>query len=263
MRDAIMRKNDFSFATRAVGYFIADHINFRFGYAYAGQDYLAELSADQFAPCSALAPNSRPTTGSAANLTGAIGFTSRIGCGSKHPTICRVCRPKHRKDLRQHRRQIRHRIGDKKGDPILSTDNSLKENLTQRSGQLDTPSAAASNDEGSGYRERGQKEKPAWQQRRDNWHGAIAKLKAATSDDGVAALPDQSAAITRQARRSGAPQFVFEGSEPWRAWTEYRKAHGIPGSLPTRQALVNGRWRTGWDAPTLFPPGYTRRASGS
>lgn len=64
--------------------------------------------------------------------------------------------------------------------------------------------------------------------------------------------------ITAQAVAGGAPRFVFEGSEPWRAWTEYRERKGISGPLPTRQHMVNGRFRTGWDAPTLWPPGYGR-----
>jgi hypothetical protein len=55
------------------------------------------------------------------------------------------------------------------------------------------------------------------------------------------------------ARKQGA--FVFEGSEPWKAWCNYRKRNGLPASLPTRQAMIGGRLRSGWDLPTLWPPG--------
>jgi hypothetical protein len=64
--------------------------------------------------------------------------------------------------------------------------------------------------------------------------------------------------ITAAAARGGAPRFVFEGSEPWRAWVDYRRSQGMRAPLPTRQRIINGRWRTGCDVPTLWPPGYGR-----
>jgi len=45
------------------------------------------------------------------------------------------------------------------------------------------------------------------------------------------------------------------------SWVEYRERNGIPGALPMRQHMVDGRWRIGWDVPTLFPPGYGRARS--
>jgi hypothetical protein len=62
--------------------------------------------------------------------------------------------------------------------------------------------------------------------------------------------------ITAAAVAGGARWFVWQGSEPWRAWNEYRERNGIPGPMPTRQHVVKGCWRTGWDVPTLWPPGY-------
>jgi hypothetical protein len=86
-----------------------------------------------------------------------------------------------------------------------------------------------------------------------------------TSDEGsgqqqevVVTLADQSEEITKRARRGGAPVFVYEGSEPWRAWSEHRRRCNIPGDLPKRQRQIDGRLRTGWDCPTLYPPGFKR-----
>jgi Helix-turn-helix domain len=72
---------------------------------------------------------------------------------------------------------------------------------------------------------------------------------------------DRASAMRGLARKQGAPRFVFEGSEPWKAWCDYRKRNGIPGALPTRQQMIDGRLRTGWDVPTLWPPGYSRGLS--
>src|SRR6202050_1297092 len=46
-------------------------------------------------------------------------------------------------------------------------------------------------------------------------------------------FPDCDAEHTARAVAGGAPRFVFEGSEPWQAWTEYRQRKGIPGRMPT------------------------------
>jgi hypothetical protein len=93
--------------------------------------------------------------------------------------------------------------------------------------------------------------------------GQESDLPAALSHRGMAeregespiAITDRDQAITAAAVSGGAPRFAFEGSEPWRAWNEYRERKGI-GPLPTRQQMVGGRWRTGSDVPTLWPPGY-------
>jgi hypothetical protein len=97
--------------------------------------------------------------------------------------------------------------------------------------------------------------------------GRVNDLPVAQSRRGMAeregesesliAFADGDQAITAAAASGGAPRFAFEGSEPWRAWNEYRAQRGI-GPLPTRQHMVRGRWRTGSDVPTLWPPGYGR-----
>jgi hypothetical protein len=93
-------------------------------------------------------------------------------------------------------------------------------------------------------------------------HRASGAKEACRGSEGEA-IPfiDPDRAISARARAAGAPRFVYEGSEPWKAWIEYRARNGIPGSLPTRQHMINGRWRTGWDVPTLWPPGYGRVGS--
>ncbi len=266
-RDGIMRNSLFPPSVRVVGFHLTDHVNFRTGYAWPPQERLAELAGvtvrTVHAACIALENDNWFRR----QLSGRNWLYIPNWLRLETPEIVSGVQCRNTgNDFHEHRKFSTTNTG-KKGDSILSTDNSLKENLGARCGQLDPPHAAASNDEGSGNRERVAGD---WRSSLDAFRSARAKLKDAVNDGGgngdrekiIATLPDQSAAITRQARRAGAPQFVFEGSEPWLAWTEYRKAHGIPGTLPTRQAMVSGRWRTGWDAPTLYPPGYSHGKKG-
>ena len=260
MREAITRNKDFTRATRLVGYFLADHINFRTGYAWPPQQLLAELAG----------VTTRTVHAACIALEGDNWFRRQLNGRNwiyipnwdrleTPETISGVQCRKSGNDFSEHRKLSTSNTGSQL-PPILSNRTSERE-LRRGSGQLPTPSALASNDEGSGSRE---SVAGGWRSSHDALRRARAKLKGAVIDDattGVAMLPDQSDAITRQARRAGAPQFVFENSEPWRAWTAYRAAHGL-GAMPTRQRMVAGRWRTGWDAPTLYPPGYSRKSEG-
>lgn len=74
----------------------------------------------------------------------------------------------------------------------------------------------------------------------------------------VIALGDQDELITISAAAAGCPRFVYENSAPWHCWTEYRQHQGLP-PLPTRQHMVDGAIRTGWDVPTVYPPGFAHR----
>jgi len=69
----------------------------------------------------------------------------------------------------------------------------------------------------------------------------------------VIALGDQDELITKAAAAGGCPRFVYQDSIPWRFWNEYRQSQGLP-PLPTRQHMVDGVLRTGWDVPTVYPP---------
>ena len=147
----------------------------------------------------------------------------------KHRKLFPVCSAEIPETISTNTGNYRHRTPEKKVISTLSTDNNFKRELRRGCEQQQSPSLPASNDEGSGDPEKA-----------------------------VATLADQSEAITRRARRAGAPQFVFEGSEPWRAWNAYRHAHGIPGPLPTRQCMIDGRWRTGWDRRRFTHPVIAR-----
>jgi len=233
MRDAILRQRQFSKATRMVGYFIADHINFQAGYAWAGQERLAELAGVSIRTVARACIVLEDDGWFRRELSGRNWLYFPNWLRSETPDMVSgvQCR-KTGHERSEHRTFATSNTGQTR--PSNYSKNSSRRELMRGRGQQRTPDSAASIDE----KESGQQEKV------------------------VATLPDQSAAITRKARRAGAPVFVFENSEPWRAWIEYRAAHGL-GSMLTRQCMVDGRWRTGWDAPTLYPPRYRRATGGA
>lgn len=61
-------------------------------------------------------------------------------------------------------------------------------------------------------------------------------------------------AIKAAAQKAAAKFFVIEDSRAWRAWCDYRRAHGLPGSLPTCNGQGEHVNRRGWWMPSLFPP---------
>lgn len=64
--------------------------------------------------------------------------------------------------------------------------------------------------------------------------------------------PPQPVAADTEAKVN--PIFVFEGSRAWDAWVAFeKKRRGVTWTLATRKQ-VDGKWRTGWYWPTLFPP---------
>jgi hypothetical protein len=51
--------------------------------------------------------------------------------------------------------------------------------------------------------------------------------------------------------------FVYQGSRAWNAWCAHKfRKTGIRWSLTTT-ALIDGKWRSGWYFPSLFPPPET------
>lgn len=69
---------------------------------------------------------------------------------------------------------------------------------------------------------------------------------------------NQDELLTNVARAEGKPAFVFLDSQPWQLWSEYRVSQGLPPLQPqhTRQHMSKGVMRTGVDMPSLYPPGY-------
>jgi hypothetical protein len=66
--------------------------------------------------------------------------------------------------------------------------------------------------------------------------------------------------ITTAARAEGNCAFVFLNSQPWHLWNEHRLSQGLPPLRP-RQHHKNGLLRAGADVPTLYPPGYGRHST--
>jgi len=64
----------------------------------------------------------------------------------------------------------------------------------------------------------------------------------------------ESGVIKAAAAKANAKTFVYENSDAWKAWATYRRAHGLPGTLPTCTQFVNGKPKRGWWLPSLYPP---------
>jgi hypothetical protein len=58
-------------------------------------------------------------------------------------------------------------------------------------------------------------------------------------------------------------KFAYEGSEPFDAWIEHRRANGMALLPPIDVAVIDGERRTGAWFPQLYPPGYRRGSQGS
>jgi hypothetical protein len=222
-RAAIFYDRGLSLAGRIVGYEIADHLNRRSGDAWPGQKYLADR----------LGIAERTVRRAVADLVHAGWFSTEMdGRAWRYlPNYGRITQtPDNLAGVNTGHRQRKHRTlatatPDKKV-PLSSLENQIEE-PTAVGGHPTKPHTLASIDEVSGHRGRT-----------------------------VVELPDQSDQISQHARRRGAPVFVYENSEPWNAWTSYREKIGLPGRMPTRQKMDKGRYRTGSDCPTLYPPGY-------
>jgi hypothetical protein len=226
LRDDILHDRSLPRAARSIGYEIADHWNFKTGYAWPPQQLLADRTGycirtvERAVKVLTGGPNAwfRSEIDSRnykyfPKLDRSTASDTRQNVGYPHPTFGTTTPDISYKNARQN-------VG-------LSSLREPNREPTAVCGQLARRERASSTDDQESYRDRV-----------------------------VATHPDQSEAITQRARRAGAPVFVFENSEPWRAWIAYREATGVPGAMPTRQCMHRGRWRTGWDAPTLYPPGY-------
>lgn len=65
--------------------------------------------------------------------------------------------------------------------------------------------------------------------------------------------PPQPVAADTEAK--GNPIFVFEGTPAYQAWSVVMaRQHGVRSWHLTTRKFVDGRWRSGWYWPTLFPP---------
>jgi len=224
-RDAIIHDCELRSSARVVGYKIADLINSKSGDSWPSQEYLSNQLG-----------LSIRTVGAAVGVLVERGWfsTEMDGRGLRYVPKYERAAQTPAKPAGVHTGGYSHDTGKscrttpaRKGP--LSSNDDPKNNPRRRCEELGPFEGAASND----------------RSRRER----------------MLTLADQSSVMTEQARHGGAPCFVFENSEPWHAWTEYRKRNGLAGAMPSRQCMVGGRWRTGWDAPTLYPPGYRREGA--
>jgi hypothetical protein len=229
LRDAILHDRRLTRAERRIGYEIADCLNYRTGDAWPSQAYLAQRSG-----------YSVKTVERA---------TKRLARTGDH-------------DCLWFRREI-----DGKGYRYIPKFDQLAQAETRQNVGSRFPTFMTGNLE-FGDRHTRQKVRLTSlgdpKRELDGTGGQVTHLTLAQShtdkrdDESPIDCRDLDQTITAAAAGGGAPRFVFKDSEPWRAWEDYRKRNGISGPLPSRQHMVGGRWRTGWDVPTLWPPGYGR-----
>lgn len=232
LRDAILHDHRLTRAEQRIGYEIADFLNVRTGDAWPSQDYLAGRTGYSIKSIE------RATKRLAGTVdTDGLWFTREIdGRAYRYvPKFDELGKPRAKPDTRQN-------VGYRYPTFATETPDICDQNTRQNVGlsSLREPNrepTRASGQLGAS---------PPVQSRQ------MVERKS----EGAIPFADRDRAITTAATSGGAPRFVFEGSEPWRAWVDYRQRNGIPGPLPTRQHMVDGRWRTGWDVPTLWPPGY-------
>jgi hypothetical protein len=71
------------------------------------------------------------------------------------------------------------------------------------------------------------------------------------------ACQDQYSDYGRAALAQGC-KFAWEGSKPYKAWIEHRRAEGLSLLPPTDMAMIGGKQRKGAWFPRLYPPSYSR-----
>jgi hypothetical protein len=223
--DAILHDKRLSRTGRAVGYEIADYLNYQTGDAWPSQ----EIIARRVGCCVRTVERVSKVLAGTAETDG-LWFSREIDGASYRyiPKFDRLTQPNTRQNV-----GYRH--------PTIATKTpDIRDQKTRHNVGL------------SSLREPNREPTGACGQVSDQPASPYDQVVERGMND---AIPfDQE--ITAQAVCGGAPSFVFEGSKPWHAWVEYRAQIGIPGRMPVRRHMVNGRWRSGWDAPTLYPPGY-------
>jgi hypothetical protein len=231
LRDAILHDQRLTRSEQRIGHDLADYLNFRTGDAWPSQEYLAQQSGYSV---KTVERATKRLAGSGEH--DGLWFTREIdGNGYRYrPKLDQLeplntsqsVRPRNptsatkTPDIRD--RNTRQGVG-------LSSLRDSKREPSLHDGHATRPPAESS----------GQKE-------------------AEQDDESAIDVPDLDQTITAAAASGGAGRFVFEHSEPWRAWDDYRQRNGNQAPMPTRQHMHRGRLRSGWDVPTLWPPGYGR-----
>lgn len=226
LRDAIVHDQQLPRAARHIGHEIADHLNWQTGDAWPSQETLAARTGYSV------------KTVQRATKQLDFWFTREIDGESYRyvPKFDQLAERNARQNVRRGHptfatRTPDNRDGDTRQNVRLSSLRDPNREPDGACGQAKHSAAA------HGY-------------------GGVAERQ----EESPIVFADYDQQITAAAASGGAPRFAFEGSEPWRAWNEYRERKGME-PLPTRQHMVGGRWRTGWDVPTLWPPGYGRAKS--
>lgn len=237
LRDAILHDTRLTPAAQRIGYELADCVNFHTGDAWPDQEYLAAQSGY----CTkTVARATKRLAGE--NGEPGLWFTRELdpkaGTGRRpsyryEPRFDQLDAPRSEPESRQIASgddrtlvpeipDIRSRERGKNVRLTILKEDSIRE-LTRVSGKHGAGVPSAANE--------------------------------GLSDEGRVLTFVKPETITTAAASGGAPRFCFESSEPWRAWQHYRKLHGQP-PFPRRQQMIGRLFRTGWDVPTLYPPGY-------
>jgi hypothetical protein len=221
LKDAILDDKRLPHTYRLIGRAIADGLNFRTGYAWPSQEFLA-----QKVRCGL-----RTVKRAVALLVDdQNGWFRREVDGRNNCYFPRFERLNRGHDRGQPCPPIGAKDGVTSG-PLSSVENHYNENLINR------PSEQTS-----------ARRQPITQP---------DVSKADRLKDGVVAFGKQDEIITELARKEGKSYFVFQDSEPWQRWEAHLNNNDKPPMVPRRH-MVKGVWRTGCDVPSLYPPGADR-----
>ena len=231
LRDAILHDPRLTRAEQRIGHDLADYLNFRTGDAWPSQEYLAQQSGYSV----------KTVERATKRLAGSeerdgLWFTREIDGNSYRyrPKLDQLAPLNAPQSVR-----LRRPTSGTKTPDIRDRDTRQNVGLSSLRDPNREPSLDA-----------GRATLPPGEPGREG--------KAGQDDESSIDVPDLDSTITAAATVGGALSFVYKDSEPWWAWVDYRQRQGIPGQMPTRQHMHRGRLRTGWDAPTLWPPGYGR-----
>jgi hypothetical protein len=226
LKAAIMHDERLSSNYRVMGWKIADLLNFKTGYAWPSEEFLAEKTH-----CSP-----RTARRAIARLTDErTGWFRRELDGRNNCYFPRFERLDRSRDRGHSGPPIEATSGVSSGLLSSLIDPPEKEILTNRSASDQIT------------------EQPVANGRRDG-------SKADRLKNGVVSLGNQDEIITKLAHKDGKRHFVLQDSEPWERWTRYLAAQGRPPMMPRRH-LWKGKWRVGCDMPSLYPLGFDLRLS--
>jgi len=225
LKDAIIRDRRLTLQTRYIGYEIADALNFKTGYAWPSQKFLAEKT----------------------------GFSERTIWAATKKLADSQTGIWFRRELDEKNYCYYPRF-ERLKEPPAPVDN------TRKSQQVTPANAGVAICDLSSLRE-----SPLRENLSDGFRKPIVLPPTHRAPDGsnddrsrkVIELGDLDATITAIAHGEGKRRFVFYDSTPWQLWNEHLASQGLPPLRP-RQHMMDGLLRIGCDVPTIYPPGHRR-----